>query len=302
VDQIDMPDQPVAATREDLISRRHTRVARVAVVVALVVGVVPGLGARTALGHDDHVAASGRPTSDAPAARAATRGPPPLLLPNLRSVRARDFSIEVRNGHRWLRFESALGNAGRGPLETRPDNRKRCPRGQQHASQVIYRDVDRSGLYKRAVDTRKRIRSAGCMVFHPQHNHWHFDAASRYSLFPADGHRAVSRHRKTSFCLRDSRRVPVPWGAARNYPSHYGACDVNNPQGIMIGWADVYQSFLPGQALRLPKRLPNGRYCVRVAVDPLNQLRESDDTDNASVRAIRIRNRSVQPIPVRACR
>jgi hypothetical protein len=70
----------------------------------------------------------------------------------------------------------------------------------------------------------------------------------------------------------------------------------------MIGWADVYQSFLPGQALHLPKRLQNGRYCVRVTVDPLNQLKESDNTDNASVRAIRIRNPSVEPIPVRACR
>ena len=217
-------------------------------------------------------------------------------------MRAKDLSIEMRNSHRWLRFESAIGNTGLGPLETRPDNRRRCGPGQKHASQVIYRDVDRNGRYKRSVDTRRWIRSAGCMVFHPRHDHWHFDAASRYSLVPADGQRVVSKHRKTSFCLRDSRRVPPPWGAVKRYGEYYGSCDQNNPQGIMIGWADVYQSFLAGQALRLPDRMPNGRYCVRVDVDPFDQLKETDNTDNASVRAIRIRNRSVEPIHVSACR
>ena len=98
------------------------------------------------------------------------------------------------------------------------------------------------------------------------------------------------------------RRVPPPWGAVKRYGEYYGSCDQNNPQGIMIGWADVYQSFLAGQALRLPDRMPNGRYCVRVDVDPFDQLEETDNTDNANVRAIRIRNRSVEPIRVSACR
>jgi hypothetical protein len=279
------------------------RCTRTAVFAALVVGVLPWLAAGTASGHDEHVAPTGKGQRATGSTTSATRQrTAPLLLPNLRSVPSRDFSIEMHNGYRWLRFESALGNTGRGPLETRPDHLRRCPRGQQHASQVIYRDVDRSGRYRRAIDTRRWVRSAGCMVFHPRHNHWHFDAASRYALFAADGQTALSRHRKTSFCLRDSRRLPVPWGAARNYPAYYGACDVDNPQGITIGWADVYQSFLPGQALRLPKRMPNGRYCVKVRVDPLDQLLETNERDNASVRAIRIHYRQVKPIEARFCR
>ncbi len=208
----------------------------------------------------------------------------------------------MRGGQRWLRFEAALGNSGVGPLETRPDRRANCPRGQEHASQVIFRDVDGNGRYRRAVDTRRLVRSAGCMVFHPKHDHWHFDAASRYLLQPADRDRTVTARRKTSFCLRDSRRVPVPWGAAKTYDSYYGSCDTDTPQGITIGWADVYQSFLAGQALRLPNRLSNGRYCLRVRVDPLDQLLESNDRDNASARAIRIRNRSVAAIAQRFCR
>jgi hypothetical protein len=301
VHRVETPD-PKGPRTEQAAARRITLMTGAASVIAVVVGLVPWLGAGPATAHEDHVGVARAPGHQGVGSRAAPDELPPLLLPNLRSVRPRDFSIEMRNGHRWLRFESALGNAGRGPLETRPDQRARCPRGQQHASQVIYRDVDGSGWYRRQVDIRKRIRSAGCMVFHPAHDHWHFDAASRYSLFPADAERAVSRHRKTSFCLRDSRRAPVPWGAARRYESHYGACDVDNPQGIMIGWADVYQSFLPGQALQLPEGMPNGRYCVRVTVDPLDQLWETDDTDNSSVRAVRIRNRVVDPIAVGACR
>ena len=283
---------------------RRTHVLTIATLAAA--ALVLSLGTGTALGHDDHLTPQrgSELDAEAPTVTAEMRrsAPPPPLLPNLRSVPVKDLSIEMRNGYRWLRFESAIGNTGRGPLETRPDSREECRRGERHASQVIYRDVDLNRRYKRSVDTRKRIRPAGCMVFHPRHDHWHFDAASRYSLVSAEEQQAVARHRKTSFCLRDSRRVPAPWGATKRYGSYYGYCDQNNPQGIMIGWSDVYQSFLAGQALRLPKNLPNGRYCVKVVVDPLDQLRESDDTDNSSVRAVRIRNRSVEAIHVSACR
>ena len=187
-------------------------------------------------------------------------------------------------------------------MEARPNNRGHCPKRQQHASQVIYRDVDRSGRYRRHVDTATMVRSAGCMLYHPSHDHWHFNAASRYSLTPAEGTQAVARHQKTSFCMRDSRRAPAPWGASRKYDLYYTYCDRDSPMGIMIGWSDVYQSYLPGQALRLGDRMPNGNYCLRVRVDPLDQLRETDNDDNESVRAIRIRNRSVVPIKPRWCR
>lgn len=213
----------------------------------------------------------------------------PLLKPNLVAMKAADLSIQHAGGERYLRFESGLGNIGRGPIEVRPNTNQPCPTGHHHATQIIYRDVDGSRWYRRAEDDRVGRRSAGCMIFHPQHNHWHFQAASRYTLFqPGEKHR--QRHlvrvarRKMSFCLRDSRPVPASYGTFHQ-PEHYGACSKYSPQGISTGWVDVYQSFLAGQALKLPRDARDGLYCLRIRVDPKNQLVESNDRDNTSMRA-----------------
>jgi hypothetical protein len=94
--------------------------------------------------------------------------------------------------------------------------------------------------------------------------------------------------RKMSFCLRDSRRVPAHMGEF-NYAERYGACSRNSPQGISVGWVDVYQSYLAGQAIKLPRRMGDGLYCLRIKVDPQDQLLETDEKDNSSVRAFFMR-------------
>ncbi len=73
--------------------------------------------------------------------------------------------------------------------------------------------------------------------------------------------------------------------------------------GVNIGWTDVYQSFLDGQSLNLGdrKKVPNGRYCLGIRVDPRDALRESDETDNVSLRAIRITRDSVTALPHKVC-
>ena len=213
---------------------------------------------------------------------------PPPLKPNLVVLKANDVHIDRGRRARWLRFESALGNIGRGPVEVRPNRNRPCPAGRQHATQVMYRDVDGSGAFRRRIDTSVQRRSAGCMVFHPAHDHWHFEAAAKYRLFqPAVGNVEVAR-RKMSFCLRDSRRLPARYGRYHQ-PQFYGACSRRSPQGISTGWVDVYQSFLASQSLRLPARARNGLYCLKIRVDPRNLLVESDDTDNTSVRAFSLR-------------
>ncbi len=208
-----------------------------------------------------------------------------LLLPDLVALRAQDLHVTRQNGVRKLRFESALANIGDGPVEVRPDQQQTCPDGKRHASQIMYRDVDGNGRYAVKVDTQVARRSAGCMVFHPHHNHWHFEAASRYTIFrpnrPSD---TIVAQRKMSFCLRDSKRVPAAYGSFR-YAQHYGACSRYSPQGISIGWADVYQSYLAGQAIRLPRSMGNGLYCLRVTVDPKDELVETRNNNNSSLRA-----------------
>ncbi|HEY7043259.1 MAG TPA: lysyl oxidase family protein, partial [Nocardioidaceae bacterium] len=214
------------------------------VVIAIALDVVP-----VAAASDGAAAPPALPRSGV----AVSGKRPPALLPNLRAVQAKDLTIQRVDGRRWLRFTSALANVGPGPLEVRPDNQQRCPRRQRHARQILYLDVDRTGHYRRAIDTRIRARSAGCMVFHPSHHHWHFNSSARYTIIDPKRHRVVASHPKTSFCLRDSRRVPSRWGVTTRFDAYYGACDRDTKQGISIGWADVYESYLPGQALPLPR-------------------------------------------------
>ncbi len=226
---------------------------------------------------------------------------PPPLLPNFVTMQAQDLSIQMVDGSRRLRFTSTLANIGRGPSEVRPTNTAACPPGQRHASQVVYRDVDRSGRFNRQTDVRTTRRPAGCMLFHAAHDHWHFDAAARYAIFDPRSRRIVASHPKTSFCLRDIRRVPDRWGVTTAYPKHYGGCERDTPQGISIGWADVYESYLAGQSLRLPNRLRDGVYCLRITVDPLDQLRETDNADNRSAKAFQLRGNTVSLASTRPC-
>lgn len=260
-------------------------------VLALLVAQVVGPSEATAVGG-----AASSATVD------AAEPLPPRLLPDLVALRARDLSVTRTSVGRKLRFETALGSVGAGPVEVRPDRRQECPEGKQHASQVMYRDVDGNGRYSLTGDTQVARRSAGCMVFHPYHDHWHFEAASRYTLYKAARpERTIVASRKMSFCLRDSRRVPSSYGTYR-YAEHYGACSRTSPQGISIGWADVYQSDLAGQALLLPPGMGDGLYCLRVKVDPRDQLLETRDNNNSSLRAFYLRGDTIRYRESARCR
>lgn len=207
------------------------------------------------------------------------------LVPNMRVLKAADLHVVRTGSGRKLRFESGLANVGDGPIEVRPNRAEECPPGKHHSSQIFYRDANGNGRYDVDVDTRTARRSAGCMVFHRYHDHWHFEAASRYTLYKAHRPR-VSKvaQRKMSFCLRDSRRVPKYMGEF-DHAERYGACSRYSPQGISVGWVDVYESFLAGQAINLPSRMREGLYCLHIEVDPQDQLRETKENDNTSMRA-----------------
>jgi hypothetical protein len=230
---------------------------------------------------------SGASAVDPASTGAGAKGEP--LKPNLRAIRARDLYISRTGGKRKLRFEAGIANVGDGPVEVRPNQARDCPEGKHHATQVMYRDANGNGRYNPKFETDVARRSAGCMVFHQYHDHWHFEAASRYTLYRADRPKLSKvAQRKMSFCLRDSRRVPTAMGTF-NYAERYGACSRHSPQGISIGWVDVYQSYLAGQAIALPPRMGDGLYCLQITVDPQNQLVETNDGDNSSLRAFYMR-------------
>jgi Lysyl oxidase len=220
------------------------------------------------------------------------------LLPNMDSLKATGVRIVKRGGVRHLLFSSTLVDTGIGPLEIVPQPGRICPAGKRDVAQAIYQDKNRDGRYQRKTEHKRVFRQAGCMQFHPAHNHWHVDASARYWLTkPGDDATTIVKHSKVSFCLRDSIRLP---GKTRH--SFYGACSRDARQGITPGWGDVYQWFLPGQELILPRPLPRGLYCLHQQADPLDLFRESDETDNDSVRALRIHKTHVTYKPSSRCR
>jgi lysyl oxidase len=246
------------------------------------------------------------PAQGAPAAGTVTVTPAPSddrLLPDLIALPAGQPQVQVRSDGLRLRFTSSLGNVGAGPVEVRPNTNAPCPAGQHNATQIIYRDAGGNAVYNPRRDTAITRHRAGCMLFHPFHHHWHFKASARYTLLDPsqDGRAVVSVRRKVSFCLRDSARVPARYGSF-SYGEAYGACGRTTPQGISIGWMDVYQRFLAGQSLRLPKHLKRGLYCLETVVDPLDQLLETDDDNNSSMRALVIRGDRVTPRETQLCR
>lgn len=170
----------------------------------LTVAVVPVLAAvAAALAPAPSIAASVTPAALMRTTATTIADP---LLPDLRPVQASDLMLQqTQAGDRKLRFSSRLANIGSGPLEVRPNNAQECPTGQRHASQIIYRDVDDNNGFDRSIDTRTTRRSAGCMLFHAAHNHWHFEATARYSIFRPEC--------QSNIIARSSRR---PWGSGRS--------------------------------------------------------------------------------------
>jgi hypothetical protein len=279
--------------------RRFARTSRSA--AASVTLVVAGLVLSGAVAPEPADGLEPEAASATPAARVGAAARPAALLPDLTPLRASDLSIERVRAGRQLRFEGTLANVGQGPLELMTNRARPCPAGERHASQIIYRDVDGNHHFKRSVDKQSNRKSAGCFLYHPQHNHWHFDAAARYRLFKPQAKGYITQAKKVSFCLRDSERVPAAMGAFYQ-GRYYGDCSLTRPEGITVGWADVYESFLSGQSLRLPPRVRSGVYCISIKVDPKGLLYESDEDNNVSYRAFRIKGaRTIVPHANRVC-
>jgi hypothetical protein len=212
------------------------------------------------------------------------------LLPNVASQPPEDLVIAItEDGARQLRFASIIGNTGIGPIETVPNDSLGCPPGQRHASQIIYHDVDGDGTFDRDIDIETTNRPAGCMLHHPEHDHWHFDGAAWYVLTETRSGEPIVSADKVSFCWRDNREVAS--AAPLTYDQYYPVkdeCGNGDSQGITPGWADVYSNELADQHLNLPNDLASGVYCLWNSADPYDRLIESDDTDNTAVVAVEI--------------
>jgi Lysyl oxidase len=240
-------------------------------------------------------------TQPTPTSAGTVPATPPLLLPNMRSLSASDLSIEVVGGTRRLRFAASLANVGPGPLFLLPRGRGGCRAGQHHAVQVLHSDRNRDGIFQRARDRAATRRVTGCMLIHPGHDHWHFDAMASYSLRRPGSSQVLVSRPKVSFCLRDNVRVPRQRVVVPR--RHFGECTRrSSQQGISPGWVDVYKADLSGQWLRLPASVSSEVLCLDLKADPWGRLVETNEADNATSVAIRIDGRKVRRLSSTACR
>jgi hypothetical protein len=176
-----------------------------------------------------------------------------------------------------LRFSSAIANLGAGELHI-----------------VAYRDSASPSTVDINDDTMPAFQRvtrddgtfydlpAGELIYHPEHHHFHFDGASQYRLLDPATKTVVRESPKISFCLADVvvaddslpgfRKVPIYNGCVRDPYATYGE------MGISIGWADVYDKALVGQALDVTDlmALPAKTYILESTTNPERVLLESN--------------------------
>lgn len=77
-------------------------------------------------------------------------------------------------------------------------------------------------------------------------------------------------------------------------PRTYSECSADRPQGISVGWADIYPWDLPGQGLDI-SRVPDGTYWLMVTADPANLIAEGENPEaeinNTNGTKLRLSNR-----------
>ncbi|HEX2692047.1 MAG TPA: lysyl oxidase family protein [Kofleriaceae bacterium] len=102
----------------------------------------------------------------------------------------------------------------------------------------------------------------------PCHMHHHFANYTSYELVNSTG--VVVTGHKQAFCLEDVEQVE-PGANQTGY-----RCD---NQGISRGWADVYTRYMSCQWIDVTG-VPSGSYTLRIILNPLHAISESDYTNN----------------------
>jgi hypothetical protein len=212
---------------------------------------------------------------------------PNALLPDLRAIPARDFHIQEtennRNNIRLLRFSQGFANVGRGPLQVRRGRSGRYCRGRGRATG--YQDIYFSD------GSKKSVRLKECMLYHPQHKHWHVAKVARYDLCTIDTQteridQIIRSSDKVSFCLIDEFRMPRRYYDGPRYSKRYTSCKTR-VSGITPGWIDEYDYKTYGQWVNITN-VEDGLYYLRTIINPTRLLIESAISNNIGLRLIRI--------------
>ncbi|MEW5701591.1 MAG: lysyl oxidase family protein [Candidatus Zixiibacteriota bacterium] len=182
-----------------------------------------------------------------------------------------DIVTTIEPGHVHLRFANATPNVGPGKLELvgilPPIN---------DTQQVVDQRIFRS-------DGTSWEREAGTFIYHPTHEHIHFEGWCLYRLreiLPADGvGPVVAQGAKTSFCIVD---LAIYDSSVVNFnrAGEFFFCS-REQQGISVGWLDLYSKGLPGQNIDITD-VPPGVYWLEAEADPDNKILEANEGNNTA--------------------
>lgn len=204
----------------------------------------------------------------------------PEAAPDLRSLPAFDLGLNRRGTQ--LRFAATVWNGGGGPMVVD---------GFRGA------DEDHMDAYQYFFDTEGNqtgYQHVGEFHWHEaNHHHWHFEDFAGYRLLNRSRQEVV-RSKKASFCLANTDAVDYTIPAADWQPGHTdlssdcgGQDALSLRQVLSNGSGDTYLQFRAGQAFPI-RRLPDGVYFVQVLANPSGVLVEQDETNNSSLRKVRI--------------
>ncbi|MFC5178469.1 lysyl oxidase family protein [Nocardioides taihuensis] len=212
-----------------------------------------------------------------PSALPAPDGP----APDLRSLPA--FGIGIGGKGTTLRFGATTWNGGDSPLVVDGFRSETDPDAMDAYQYFFDQDGNQVGY-----------QPVGEMHWHAaNHNHWHFEDFAQYNLLAADMSQVV-KSTKQSWCLANTDAVDFTVDGADWRPENtdlstacggYDALSIR--EVLSSGSGDTYYQYRAGQAFRI-KNVPNGIYYISVEANPLGNLYELDETNNDSLRKIRI--------------
>lgn len=208
-----------------------------------------------------------------------------LLLPDLRTLPPSDLRIvHLAGGMRQLRLSNTIWNSGQGSLELSGDFNSATSQTR------VYQHITSSNgsLQKHFV---------GEFVWHPGHDHWHFEDFTLYELWSLRPTGALDSVKvtsdKLSYCVLDTDPVDRDNPAFLPHRNYFDCGQ--SLQGLSAGWGDTYKSHLDGQSLDITA-IPDGYYALISIVNPGTILLEADYKNNHAVVFLEIRNSRLKVI------
>jgi hypothetical protein len=223
-------------------------------------------------------------TQQQPAGEAAVptvTNPDPSTEPDLQALPAWGMNVFHRQGRDYLAFGATAWNDG--PAGLVVEGFRQPDTAVMDAFQYFY-DQNGNAVGRAPVGTLEYDSRPG-------HNHWHFQQFAAYSLLDGS-HIPIAPSTKESFCIAPTDAIDLAAPGADWQPwstGFFGACgspgSIWTRETLAAGWGDTYFQYLPGQSFDVTD-LPNGRYYVKVEVNPLHVLYETDTTNDMSQRRV----------------